>query len=204
MDGRACSKTRSFGSSTACGARSRPTSTAAMGCSSLNVKTAESTTMNSAPSTKPPTWTFWLLAGAISLYAIWGVARVPFHPDESTNLFMSADLDVLLSNPTSMAWEATKGVELRQHYRMIDAPITRYLLGLGRSIAGLPALPADWNWGISWENNRQAGGLPDDRLLWAGRLAITLLLPFSLLFSYLIGRRMDGEASGLLSVVLLG
>lgn len=65
-------------------------------------------------------------------------------------------------------------------------------------------MPADWNWRTDWENNRQAGALPDERLLWVGRLTITLLLPFSLFFIYLIGRRMSGEACGLLSVVFLG
>ena len=163
-----------------------------------------STTMNAAPKTKRPSWMFWLLAGAISLFAIWGIPGVPFHPDESTYLFMSADFDVLLSNPASIAWETAKSVDLRQHYRMIDAPITRYLLGLGRSIAGLPALPADWSWRTSWVNNQQAGALPDERLLQTGRLAITLLIPFSLFFIYLVGRRMGGEASGLLAAALLG
>ena len=160
--------------------------------------------MNEAVKMKPPSWIFWLLAGAISLYAICGVSRVPFHPDESTYLFMSGDFDQLLSNPASMAWEAGKEMDARQRYRLIDAPITRYLLGLGRSLTGLPALPADWSWQASWEDNRNAGALPQERLLWAGRLAITLLLPLSLFFIYLIGRRMGGEASGLLAVLLLG
>jgi len=160
--------------------------------------------LKTATKMKWPSWAFWLIAGAISLYAIWGVSRVPFHPDESTYLFMSADIDLALSNPASLAWKPEKVLDLREHYRAIDAPITRYLLGLGRSVAGLPALPADWSWRANWENNQQAGALPDVQLLWAGRLAMTLLLPVSLFFIYLIGRRMGGEASGLLAVVLLG
>jgi 4-amino-4-deoxy-L-arabinose transferase-like glycosyltransferase len=103
-----------------------------------------------------------------------------------------------------MSWQATNGVDLRQHYRLIDAPITRYLLGLGRSFAGLPALPADWSWQASWEENQNAGALPEHRLLLTGRLAIALLLPFSLLLIYLIGRRMCGETGGLLACLLLG
>lgn len=160
--------------------------------------------MNSGSKLKRPSWMFWLLAGAISLFAIWGISRVPFHPDESTYLFMSADFDQFTSNPASMAWEAGKGMDERLRYRLIDAPITRYLLGSGRSVAGLPALPVDWSWPASWEENRNAGAMPEEKLLWAGRLAITLLLPFSLFFIYLIGRRMGGEASGLLAVFLLG
>jgi hypothetical protein len=159
---------------------------------------------SSSPKLKWPSIAFWLIAGAISLFAIWGVGGVPFHPDESTYLFMSADFDLARSNPASLAWEPGTALDLRAHYRAIDAPMNRYLLGLGRSLAGLPALTADWNWRDNWRDNRQAGALPDERLLQAGRLTITLLLPLSLFFIYLTGRRMGGEASGLLAVILLG
>ncbi len=159
---------------------------------------------NPAMAKKRPSWAFWVLAGAISLYALWGTAHIPFHPDESTQLFMSSDFDMLFANPLSMAWEPGKEADLRTHYRLIDAPLTRYLLGLGRSIAGLPPLPVDWDWTLSWEENRIAGALPQEQLLQTGRLTVTLLLPLSLLFIYLIGREIGGEASGLLAVLLLG
>jgi 4-amino-4-deoxy-L-arabinose transferase-like glycosyltransferase len=159
---------------------------------------------NNPSKAQPPSWRFWLLAGAISLYAIWGLYRVPYHPDESTYLYMSADFDALIQDPASMAWESMKQVDLRLHYRMIDAPITRYLLGLGRRIAGMSALSADWSWRASWEANQLAGALPSEQLLLAGRLAVTLLFPLSLLLIYLIGRRMGGETGGLLAALLLG
>jgi 4-amino-4-deoxy-L-arabinose transferase-like glycosyltransferase len=87
---------------------------------------------------------------------------------------------------------------------LVDAPLTKYLLGLGRSLAGLPALPADWDWSKTWQQNQAAGALPDPSLLLAGRLTLTLLLPLSLLLIYQIGARMYGSSTGLLAALLLG
>lgn len=146
---------------------------------------------------------FAILLLALSGYALLGAAGIPFHPDESTQLYMSADFDSLAA-PWTMAWSPQPQDAQRQHYRMIDAALTRYLLGLGRAVAGLPPLPADWDWAASWEQNRQAGALPAPDLLLAGRLATTLLLPFSLLFIYMLGRNSGRPLAGLLAALLLG
>jgi len=129
---------------------------------------------------------------------------VPFHPDESTYLFMSSDFEALLHHPFSLAWDPEKQTDQRQIYRERDAPLARYLIGLGRSIAGLRALPVDWDWGKSWQQNRLAGALPDDDLLTSARLAITLLIPLSLLFMYLSGVIISGRTTGLIAALFLG
>ncbi|MBN1146717.1 MAG: hypothetical protein JXA78_05640 [Anaerolineales bacterium] len=145
-----------------------------------------------------------LLFGLLTAYYLWGMRRIPFHPDESTQLFMSADFEALLHNPSSLFWSAEKRDDPRQILHERDAPLTRYLLGAGRSLAGLEAPPVDWDWGKSWEQNRQAGALPNQRLLMVGRATITLLLPFSLLFIYLSGAAIGGRFTGLLAALLLG
>ena len=86
----------------------------------------------------------------------------------------------------------------------MDAPLTRYLLGIGGTIAGLPALALDWDWSQSWEANQAAGALPGTDLLVVGRLAVTLLLPFNLLLTYAIGKQIHGELTGCLAVLLMG
>ncbi len=141
---------------------------------------------------------------AFTIFAIAGLRGVPFHPDESTQLFTSSDFETLWRDPLSLAWSETQPNDLRTHYHLVDAPLTRYLLGMGRSLAGLPALPVDWDWSKSWEANRAAGALPDPKLLFVGRLTLTLLLPFSLVLVYLIGRQMDRQPTGWLSVLLMG
>ena len=58
---------------------------------------------------------FIALAGALILYNFWSVKLVPFHPDESTYLFMSSDFEALLQDPLSLVWEADKAGDPRQH-----------------------------------------------------------------------------------------
>ncbi|MFH1633238.1 MAG: phospholipid carrier-dependent glycosyltransferase [Chloroflexota bacterium] len=56
----------------------------------------------------------------------------------------------------------------------------------------------------SWEANTQAGALPDANLLRTGRGTITLLLPLSLMFIYLIGKRIHSPTTGLIAALLVG
>lgn len=153
----------------------------------------------------------WLLkAGALALlvglwsFQLWGAPSIPFHPDESTQLFMSSDLETLFSAPFSMVWDPTKENDLHQRYRELDAPLTKYILGIGRQFARLPALPVDWDWSKDWEANRQAGALPTTALLSTGRIAITLLLPLSMLCLYFCTQKIAGAFSGFLAAFLLG
>jgi hypothetical protein len=146
----------------------------------------------------------WPLLAILTAFALWGVDQLPFHPDESSYLYMSSDFGHLLSDPFSLVWTPDQTIDNRAHMRLVDAPLTRYLLGLGRNLAGLTALPADWDWSKTWEQNQAAGALPDPRLLLAGRMTLTLLLPVSLLLIYKIGSRMHGTFTGLLAALLLG
>jgi len=143
-----------------------------------------------------------LLIG-LGVYQLWGVSQVSFHPDESTQLYMSADFERFFFMTPSLYWNPEKD-NLAQHYRLVDAPLTKYILGIGRNVAGLPPLRADWDWSKSWQENEAAGALPSDDLLFAGRLAVTLLLPLSMLLLYLAGKQLGGAATGLLGVLLIG
>ena len=149
---------------------------------------------------------------AFSFAYLGGVAAVPFHPDESTFLFLSADFELFFQNPMAQAWQPENqagavegGSEIGQvqRYRTLDAPLGRYLVGFGRWLVGLEPLPVDWNWGLSWEENRQAGALPSAHLLLAGRLGIAMLTPVSVLLLFLTGRRLGGERVGWLAALLL-
>ncbi|MCB9134897.1 MAG: glycosyltransferase family 39 protein [Anaerolineales bacterium] len=149
-------------------------------------------------------WIFGVFVIGLTGFAIWGLPTVPFHPDEATYLFMSKDLETLFSQPDTLGFDEGKREEQAQIYRTIDAPLTRYLLGLGRLAFGLAALPTDWDWGMSWGENAQAGALPSEALLFTGRLAVTLLLPFSLLMTYTIARKLGGVSAGWVAGILFG
>ena len=140
---------------------------------------------------------------ALTLAYLAGLAGIPFHPDESTQLFMSADVDTLFSRPADLFWSAAHEQDARQIYRELDAPLARYLIGVGRNIAGLPALPVDWDWSKSWDANQAAGALPDARLLLVGRLSVAILFPFSLFFIFKSGLSIGGSVMGWAALLLL-
>ncbi len=142
---------------------------------------------------------FALLVGAAALA---GVHTVPFHPDESTFLYLSGDFNLLWQNPLSMAWQPSSN-DARQLYRTLDAPMGRYLVGFGRWAAGLPPLTVDWDWSQTWEENNLAGALPPANLLTAGRVVMTALLPFSLLFLFLSARKVANERTAWIAAFLL-
>jgi len=127
---------------------------------------------------------------------------VPFHPDESTQLYMSADFEQIMTKPWQMAWEENDSASSITRYRLLDAPLTRYLLGFGRTLFSLPALPSDWDWSASWEENHSNGALPSDRTLLLGRLIIASLFPLGLFLLYRIGIAIDNRWLGIFTVLL--
>ena len=108
---------------------------------------------------------------------------IPFHPDETTQIFMSSDLERFLESPLSIVFDPQK-TDIRQHYRLIDAPLSRWIIGFARMVIASPALKADWDWSKSWDENRASGALPSDDLLIISRLAIALSIFPSLIFFY--------------------
>lgn len=149
-------------------------------------------------------WPFVFLLALLTFFHLWGIPLVPFHPDESTQLFMSSDFETLFIQPASMAWDPAREEDLRQHYREFDAPLTRYTIGLGRWIRRLPALSVDWEWPKTWQGNSLAGALPEPQLLYTGRFMVTLLLEVSLVLIYCSGYHLGGYRMGLLAVLCLG
>lgn len=146
---------------------------------------------------------FLILLALYSVGYLWGVQDVPFHPDESTQLFTSGDIDIFLNRPADLYWRAENEGDIRQRYRELDAPLTHSIIAIGRWIAGLPALPVDWDWGKTWQENQQAGALPSPDLLLAGRMAEAALFPFSVLFLFLTARRTAGSFTAWVAALLL-
>jgi 4-amino-4-deoxy-L-arabinose transferase-like glycosyltransferase len=143
-----------------------------------------------------------LVISILTLFYLYGVAAVPFHPDESTYLFMSQDFDTLLKYPSQLFWQPGNENDLRQRYRELDPPLPRYIIGIGRQIVGLPALAVDWNWSKTWQENQAAGALPSDSLLLTGRLAVSIFFPFTLFFIYSIGKSLGGQLNAWLALLL--
>jgi hypothetical protein len=149
-------------------------------------------------------WALLITLFLLSIFYFWGIRFIPFHPDESTQLFMSSDTETWLENPSDLFWESNKQGTARQRYRELDAPLTKYILGIGRLTNGVDALPIDWDWGLTWEENLSSGAYPEEQLLIIGRRSITSLFPLTLIFMYLIGKKLDKPGLAILLVVILG
>ncbi len=147
---------------------------------------------------------FLILLALLTIYHLGTIQKVPFHPDESTQIYMSRDFNELLRKPLSMAWETDQNLSPVMRLRQLDAPITRYLIGLGRSVFGLQALPENWDWGKSWEENQREGAYPSQRLLLIARISVSLLLPITLTLFYSSLSHIKNKITGLVGAVLLG
>jgi 4-amino-4-deoxy-L-arabinose transferase-like glycosyltransferase len=142
----------------------------------------------------------------LSFFYLSGINSPPFHPDEMSLLYQSRDLEAFLSNPLSLAWQSTPDNPYDQTYRELNAPLTKYVLGFGRMIAGFAAsdVETDWDWGKSWAENDAQGALPNPRLLYAARLSVGLFFPASLILIYLSGKQLHSVMAGVIAAFILG
>ena len=149
-------------------------------------------------------WLVHLLCLLLTLFYFWGFDLVPFHPDESTQIYMSEDLFDLFRDPLSLSY--SPGVELtnKMTYRAIDAPLTRYMIGFARFLSRTPGLVADWNWSMAWEQNQASGAYPSSALLNSSRFILTLLIPISLYFFYFSIRKILPQLPALFALLYLG
>jgi hypothetical protein len=149
-------------------------------------------------------WIDWVALGAILLVTVLyatTLADVPFHPDESTHIFMSQDLS---RNPLTLAWDGELPLSNEERLRAIDAPLARTLIGVVRQVFSIPTLDADWNWSLDWDENLSAGALPSRQQLIGSRSVMVLLMPFSLWLFYLAFKKVLSPIPSLIVVMLLG
>ena len=111
---------------------------------------------------------------ALSIAAVWifsGLDRIPFHPDETSLLYQSRDLEFWLLSPATMAWEEQRMEDQDQTYRLLNPSFPKYVLGAGRLLAGFDAssVATDWDWTLSFESNQERGAYPPTGLLRGAR-----------------------------------
>jgi hypothetical protein len=149
---------------------------------------------------------FWgLLSVGMLAYLLVGVSAVPFHPDESTWIYMSADWERLqAAGPMSITWSAAKLADPLQVEREQAAPLTRDVIGIARSAAGQLATEVDWNWSLSWEANAQNGALPNPALLWVARLPQVIFLWLTVLMLAWIAGGIAGNPGAVVTAITFG
>jgi 4-amino-4-deoxy-L-arabinose transferase-like glycosyltransferase len=145
------------------------------------------------------------LAGVLYLgFLLLTLSSVPFHPDESTYIYMSRDLDrIIAGGPCVVCWKAGNESDPLQVERERDSPLTRYTIGLARIVTGISATPSNWNWSAGWEQNLGQGAVPSTGLLLAARIPQALLLFLAVLLMARIGWQLCGEVGAVSAAVLL-
>lgn len=161
-----------------------------------------------AGASSAPTGISLALALGFSALYLTGLAAVPFHPDESTQIFMSRDFARLFlqHDLTAFVWRPGEPISSEVGYRLLDAPLPKYLIGFGGWLAGytLDDLNPDWDWRMTWEENLQAKHLPNPGLLLASRMPSALLTALSTVLMFWIGRAVRHTGVGLAAALLFG
>ncbi len=110
--------------------------------------------------------------------------NIPFHPDESTQIFMSKDVELIINNTTDLFFQEDTQNSIEQKYRLLDAPLPKYFIGIFRIIFQLDSIPFDWDWSKSWAENKNA--VPGNQLLLISRISAAIFFPFSIVLFALI------------------
>ncbi len=151
-----------------------------------------------------PHWLFLIYLPISSWLYFSGLGQVPFHPDESTQIYMSTDAIDYFTNIADLAINPNEILDQKQVYRLLDAPLTRYLIGISYQLTGNHPLKTDWDWSKSWDENIGAGALPAQRELYVARMTIGAFFPLTILLIYCLGNALDGRLAGIGSAVILG
>jgi 4-amino-4-deoxy-L-arabinose transferase-like glycosyltransferase len=137
-------------------------------------------------------------------YVFAGLEKVPFHGDESSQIYLSRDYHTLFYDHN---WSAirVRGNLWRtraQYLRTMGGDINSYTIGLAWDLAGYSV--HDINYGWQWNNNVQYpvdqwvfnlayGNRPSNGLLYVSRISSTLFTVLSIVVLYLIARTLSGS-----------
>ncbi len=138
----------------------------------------------------------------VALAVFWDAAHhSPYHPDESDYIWTSRYFDYLVvtRDLDNEAWDDN----LWTHTQPM---MTRYLIGgwlwvRGYNLSTLPA-PA-YDWGRTYDENRQAGHVPEDWLLLEARVPSVALAVGSAVLLYWLGSMIAGPLAGVVAALLL-
>jgi len=138
----------------------------------------------------------WLIA--LSGYVIVGAGLVPFHGDESTQIYMGRDFfyvaqvtnyDRLLDTPPINSNPA------EQDLRLLNGTLPKYVYGAIAYGMGytLNTLNEQWDWSADFAYNERTNRIPDDRLLNTARIASSVMLAVAVWGVFWLGKELGGS-----------
>ena len=156
-----------------------------------------------------PAWMDALWLGLLAVYVLAGAAMVPFHGDESTQIYMGRDYYYLFleGDLSKILYDSGKSGDAEQHLRLLNGTISKTISGWIAASSQIPLdeLNEQWDWKADYAYNRDTHRIPDDSLLRMGRLASAWQLALAILafFCFVrmtIGRPAAWLASGLFAL----
>jgi 4-amino-4-deoxy-L-arabinose transferase-like glycosyltransferase len=136
----------------------------------------------------------------LSLYALAGVAAVPVHGDESTQMFMGIDYytQFIAGDLQSITYSDTPTDPAAQDLRLYNGSLPKYLFGLAQRLMG--ATPQTWqkpyDWGAPYDYNERDGRIPSGNMLVASRLASAVGLVIGIWAMFGMGWMFGGRTAG--------
>lgn len=129
-------------------------------------------------------------------YVLAGTSLVPFHGDESTQIFMSRDYayQFIERDLSKIRYSQTPISETEQQLRLLNGTLNKYLIGFAWYLRGFT--PADineqWDWGADWNYNQTTGHAPSEALLQTARWPSALLLAAGVVVMFVAGWQLGG------------
>ena len=139
---------------------------------------------------------FWLLL--LAAYILAGAALVPFHGDESTQLFMGRDFYYLFRDGDLSkilydgAWSSRQD---EQHLRLINGTLSKTIYGGLAAGAGMSRddINGQWDWQLGFAANRDLGNIPAAEMLRRARLASSAQLALAVVLFFALVRMTIGR-----------
>lgn len=121
----------------------------------------------------------WLVL--LGVYIVAGTAIVPFHGDESTQVYMGRDYyyHFVEGDLPKVLYDDTWSISAtEQHLRLLNGTISKYVYGWIAYTQGLTVdeINEQWDWGADFTYNLNTGHIPLDTLLESTRFASTIQL----------------------------
>ena len=143
----------------------------------------------------------WL--GLLALYILAGAAAVPFHGDESTQIYMGRDYYYQFAGKAAGSI-GEAGSLAEQELRLLNGTVSKTIYGWIAASSDIPLdkLNEQWDWEADYSYNRDTNRIPDSDLLYKGRLAsagqlVLAALAFFCFVKMTIHRPVAWLASGL-------
>ncbi|MBI1282097.1 MAG: phospholipid carrier-dependent glycosyltransferase [Anaerolineaceae bacterium] len=130
-------------------------------------------------------------------YVLYGTAYVPFHGDESTQIYMSRDYAYQFIDHDfgKLAYSPTPTAATEQELRLLNGTVNKYLIGLAWHANGMSISDVNeqWDWGADWNYNQQNGHAPNAPLLTVARWPSAILLAAGIIVMFALGRALGGS-----------